>query len=81
MHAPVCELQSTRSVVSRSFRQDIEGQLWLLQIDPGNEQLLQQHLACAAAEMPLHLHHDRVFFGHRLPEIASFLQSVGKPST
>jgi len=51
-----------------------------VQIDPGNEQLLQQHLACAAAEMPLHLQYDREFFGHRLPEIASFLQSVGKTS-
>lgn len=49
-----------------------------MQIDPGNEQLLQQHLACAAAEMPLHLQLDREFFGHRLPEIASFLQSVGE---
>ena len=48
-----------------------------LQIDPGNEQLLQQHLACAAAELPLHLQYDREFFGHRLPESCK-LSPVGR---
>ncbi|BDA42593.1 probable ATP-dependent helicase hrq1 [Coccomyxa sp. Obi] len=47
------------------------------QIDPENEQLLQQHLACAAAETPLLLHDDQAYFGARVPEVASFLQSVG----
>ena len=48
-----------------------------VQIDPENEQLLQQHLACAAAEIPLLLQDDQAYFGARLPEVASFLQSVG----
>ncbi len=48
------------------------------QIDPENEQLLQQHLACAAAETPLLLNDDQAYFGTRVPEVASFLQSVGE---
>ena len=51
----------------------------LPQIDPENEQLLQQHLACAAAELPLLLDEDTAYFGARVPEIAAFLQSAGAP--
>ena len=47
------------------------------QIDPENEQLLQQHITCAAAELPLLLDEDQAYFGSRVPNIAAFLQSAG----
>ena len=49
------------------------------QIDPENEQLLQQHLTCAAAEVALVLDQDDAYFGPRVPDIAAHLQTVGAP--
>ena len=47
------------------------------QIDAQNEQLMGQHLACAALELPLLLDADRAFFGPRLPAVAAELRSSG----
>jgi DEAD/DEAH box helicase domain-containing protein len=48
-----------------------------VQIDAENEQLLQQHLICAAAELPLLLEEDQGYFGSRVPSVAASLQSAG----
>ena len=47
------------------------------QIDAQNEQLMGQHLACAALELPLLLDADQAYFGPRLPAIAAELRSAG----
>lgn len=47
------------------------------QIDAQNEQLMGQHLACAALELPLLLDADQAYFGPRLPAIAAELRCSG----
>ena len=47
------------------------------QIDAQNPQLLGQHLACAALELPLLLEGDQAFFGARMPAVANELRSAG----
>ena len=47
------------------------------QIDAQNEQLMGQHLACAALELPLLLDADQAYFGPRLPAVAAELRKSG----
>ncbi len=47
------------------------------QIDAQNPQLLGQHLACAALELPLLLEGDQAYFGARMPAVAGELRTAG----
>ncbi|KAK9819572.1 hypothetical protein WJX81_002582 [Elliptochloris bilobata] len=47
------------------------------QIDAQNQQLMGQHLACAALELPLLLEADQAYFGPRLPAVAGQLRDAG----
>jgi len=46
-------------------------------IDAENAQLLGQHLACAAVELPLLLAADQAYFGARVPDVAAELRAAG----
>ncbi|XP_020548694.1 uncharacterized protein LOC105158042 isoform X2 [Sesamum indicum] len=46
-------------------------------VDPNNEQVLQQHLLCAALEHPLSLLHDEKYFGPGLESAIMGLKSKG----
>jgi len=46
-------------------------------IDAENAQLLGQHLACAAVELPLLLGADQAYFGARVPDVAAELRGAG----
>ncbi|KAL0441992.1 UNVERIFIED_CONTAM: ATP-dependent helicase hrq1 [Sesamum radiatum] len=50
-------------------------------VDPNNEQVLQQHLLCAALEHPLSLLHDEKYFGPGLESAIMRLKSKGCLST
>ncbi|KAK4395736.1 ATP-dependent helicase hrq1 [Sesamum angolense] len=50
-------------------------------VDPNNEQVLQQHLLCAALEHPLSLPHDEKYFGPGLESAFMRLKSKGCLST
>ncbi|TVU33680.1 hypothetical protein EJB05_25513, partial [Eragrostis curvula] len=43
------------------------------QVDSNNHKVLEQHLACAAFEKPLHLEHDETFFGSSMANVATAL--------
>ncbi|KAK9795209.1 hypothetical protein WJX73_000198 [Symbiochloris irregularis] len=47
------------------------------QVDPGNAQLMMQHVACAGLELPVLLEEDQAYFGHDLPHVAQHLKSLG----
>ena len=49
----------------------------LMQIDPSNLILLEQHLACAAAESPLVLTRDERYFGRKIHKAADTLVLEG----
>ena len=49
----------------------------ILQIDPGNRILMEQHLACAASESPLILAEDERFFGPEIHKAADTLLLEG----
>ncbi|KAL9156100.1 hypothetical protein ABFS82_09G050400 [Erythranthe guttata] len=46
-------------------------------VDPNNDQVLQQHLSCAALEHPLSLVHDEKYFGPALEGSITRLQNKG----
>ena len=48
-----------------------------MQIDPSNLILLEQHLACAAAESPLVLTRDERYFGRKIHKAADTLVLEG----
>ncbi|CAA0820868.1 Unknown protein [Striga hermonthica] len=50
-------------------------------VDPTNDQVLQQHLACSALEHPLSLLHDEKYFGSGLEKAITSLKSKGFLST
>ncbi|CAH9142639.1 unnamed protein product [Cuscuta epithymum] len=50
-------------------------------IDANNPQVLEQHLACAAFEHPLSLHHDEKYFGPGLEAAVMTLKDKGYLST
>lgn len=51
----------------------------MLQVDPENEQLMLQHVTCAALELPVLLQDDQAYFGPSLPSTAHHLRSLGMP--
>ncbi|KAI8543129.1 hypothetical protein RHMOL_Rhmol08G0194400 [Rhododendron molle] len=59
------------------FRSPIE----CCHIDAHNQQVLEQHLVCAAAELPLSLLHDGNYFGPRLGGAMMALKSKGYLTT
>ncbi|XP_058226891.1 uncharacterized protein LOC131335514 [Rhododendron vialii] len=59
------------------FRSPIE----CCHIDAHNQQVLEQHLICAAAELPLSLLHDGNYFGPRLGDAMMALKSKGYLTT
>ncbi|KAG5536355.1 hypothetical protein RHGRI_023955 [Rhododendron griersonianum] len=59
------------------FRSPIE----CCHIDAHNQQVLEQHLVCAAAELPLSLLHDGNYFGPRLGDAMMALKSKGYLTT
>lgn len=48
-----------------------------LQVDTSNLELLQQHLTCAAAELPLFPEEDTTFFGPHMIHAVSALRAAG----
>lgn len=48
------------------------------QVDPGNAQLMMQHVACAGLELPVLLEADQAYFGPDLPHVAHHLKSLGE---
>ncbi|KAH6797259.1 UBQ protein [Perilla frutescens var. hirtella] len=57
------------------------GSIECCHVDPNNDQVLQQHLSCAALEHPLSLLHDDKYFGLGLESAIMKLKSKGHLST
>ncbi|KAK1274303.1 hypothetical protein QJS04_geneDACA018303 [Acorus gramineus] len=55
------------------FRRAVES----CQVDAHNQQVLEQHVACAAAEYPLNVSHDEKFFGSGLDDAIIVLRNKG----
>ncbi|KAL1541704.1 hypothetical protein AAHA92_25893 [Salvia divinorum] len=57
------------------------GSIECCHVDPNNDQVLQQHLSCAALELPLSFIHDVDYFGPGLENAVMKLKSNGYLST
>ncbi|XP_051115927.1 uncharacterized protein LOC127241080 [Andrographis paniculata] len=57
------------------------GSIECCHVDPTNDQVLQQHLSCAALEHPLSLLHDEKYFGPGLEGAITILKNKGCLST
>ncbi|KAJ8772204.1 hypothetical protein K2173_027381 [Erythroxylum novogranatense] len=54
-----------------------DGPIECCHIDAQNEQVLEQHLVCAALEHPLSLEYDEKYFGHSLENAVKSLKTKG----